>query len=696
MFPIIEQQNDSTPIAFATGMLECEANASVTIGLDGGLAIGEAQLTGEPVGGYPVELAVGELLVTGEPVKTILLSDTLTGELLANDAVLFSVQSDEFTLDLQIDIRLSLAVPRNIRRRPRFRVNGNDVPIADWSYSESAQIAGGDIQVSLVHPADKDLFDSQSLIDFGLGEINNGVWDNSSMEWLIQNGELTGIRKQTGWANNAPTDRVTISATSAIVRKLNQTPTRGLILFDSSSETVDLNDIEPIRDENGVSYVPQPIGIPQMSLYDVFQRILVTEMGFDSYETDLPDFPLRRIDCPMGQSLWTAIAGFFGMFQTAVYVTGNVITIRDMTLVAPAGFPLPKKVDVDHYQVLGENDQPKDIDGLIVSITENRRSYDFVTQRIETKITYSPGVNGTISNTLTREYREYRRTSHPFVVLRSELVRESKSSFDMTGTVSESEERYTYNSRDQLNLRTKSISSKILDVNTEVPTFVEMNSEREAFAYAVHPFKPRMSYLQSRELELRGRIVRDSVNQQLGADFDQDYMTAQRSGNLRTGLSVFGDQLIRVERETFEPLRGDQVRYSEYEYDGLADVVVKDRSDVRPGDIALNDVAPQTTQIIVFSEDLATRSTERLESVNFGELPIDIAMPLARRMLKRFRSKTRDLSITIPGYDPLLVKGFTVDAVERSGNSLGRFLIIGRTISGDQVSYQTEVTALQV
>lgn len=694
--PLIDLQTAPTPIAFSVIDFDGSANLSVGVSLDGGLAGIHIDSGGDLLGGVAITRAEIKVESSGSLSSDVNLSSIATINILANDAILAVEQSEVFTLELLIDVVPSLDPESPIRRRPRFRANGVEIPISQWRFSETAEVAGGDIQVTLARPQDKILFDSQTVIDFALGELVAGVWDESTMEYLIEDGEFTGLSSSIGWASNAPTDQVSVSGSSSIMRNFNRTPEGGLILFDSTSETVNIEDIEPIRDENGNTYVPELIGIPNFSLYDLFSRILVSEMGFDSYETDVPNFPLRRVDCPMGQSLWQSITGFFGMFQTAVYVNNNVISIRDTTLVAPEGFPLPKKVEISHYQGLGETDQPKDIDGLIVGIVENRRRYDFVTQRTETKTTYSPGANGTISNTLTREYREYRRTAQPFVILRSELVRETKSAFDMTGTVAEADERYSYNSRDQLRLRTKDTSAKILDVVTGVPTFALMNSEREEFVYATHPFKPRMCYQRRRELEVRGRIVRDGENQQLGTDFDQEYVTAQRSGNLRTGLSVFGDQLIRVERETFEPLKGDQVRYSEYEYDGLADVVIRDRSDVRPGDVALNDIAPQTTQIIVYAEDGAARSTERLESVNFGELPIDLALPLARRMIKRFKTKTRDLSITIPGYDGLLVKGFTIDATERSGNSLGKFLIVGRTISGNAIEYQTEVTALQV
>jgi len=405
----------------------------------------------------------------------------------------------------------------------------------------------------------------------------------------------------------------------------------------------------------------------------------------------------------MGQSLWSAISGFLGMYQTEVVVESDVLKIIDTTLVSPSGFPVPKQVGVSNYQQLGLTDQPRNIDGLIVNISENKRNYDFVTQRFENKTEYA----GDVSTSTEREFREYRRFAHPFVVIKDELARETKESFGTSGTVNSSEDLYSYNSRDIVELRVRETQNLLPDLNTGTPSLQLETSEREEFTYAAHPLRPRQSFLQTHQLTTRGAVIRDTANQQLGKDFIQPYSTANRSGNLQTGQTLETDFLISVKRETYEPVRGNQVRVTEWEFDGTTNEgvgsVIKDDTQTRTGDVALNDISPHPTQIIVFAEDNHTRSKERLESVNFGELPVELSLPLARRMIKRAKDKSRSLQMTVPGYDPLLLKGFVIDAIapgqpnrSTDGVTLGNFLILSLNISGNAVEFSTSVTGVQV
>ena len=239
-----------------------------------------------------------------------------------------------------------------------------------------------------------------------------------------------------------------------------------------------------------------------------------------------------------------------------------------------------------------------------------------------------------------------------------------------------------------------------------MPVLQLFREERDDFTYAAHPIKARSTYLQAHSLTVSGVVVRDTGNQQLGKDFLQDYSTATRSGNLQEGQKVESGYLITQKRETYEPLRGNKVKVTEFEFDGIADngsgIVIKDETKTVTGDVALSDISPHPTQIIVFAEDNHTRSKERLESVNFGELPIELSLPLARRMIKRAKEKSRTLQMVVPGYDPLLLKGYVIDAIDAgvpvraSGATLGNFLILSLNISGDAVSIFTNITGIEV
>lgn len=699
--PIIDSQSSPTPVAEFAGEAGIDASLTVPVLLDA-VFDGNSDITPTLSGGFYIETLAGNSDLSATLAIPTNLSATFDGD---SDmaALVLSVEFPEsWSLDLIIDIVPSLLPDREIRYIPRFRADGVDIPITDWSYSESQQIAGGDCQVTLARPSDRSLFGVNTVIDFGFGFLTApGVFDNSTMDWKILGGTFTGLQMPIGWANNAPTDKVIVNGSSSIYDKLNVTAERGIIFYDTAVEEVTTDEIEPIVDENGVSYLPELVGISGLTLYDVLDRVLITECGFTSYEAP-PDYPLRRVDCPMGQSLWSSVSGFLGMYQTEVVVELDVLKIIDTTLVSPSGFPVPKQVGVSNYQQLGLTDQPRNIDGLIVNISENKRNYDFVTQRFENKTTYA----GSLSTTTESEFREYRRFAHPFVVIKDELAKITKSTFGLAGTVSDIVETFTYNSRDLESGRTKTVRSLLPDLNTGVPSLQDENVETEESLYAAHPFKTRATYLQQHQLTITGAAIKDTQNQQIGKDFYQPYSVSARSGNLQTGQTLVTDFLLSIKRETYEPLRGNKVRVTEFEFDGTPNEgtgqVIKDETKTVPGDVALNDISPHPTQIIVFAEDNHTRSKERLESVNFGELPIELALPLARRMIKRAKEKSRNMNLTVAGYDPLLLKGFVIDAldagvpVRTSGVTLGNFLILSLNISGNAVEFNSSATGIQV
>lgn len=718
--PLINSQSSPTPVIVYNG--DSDVDASLTVGvLLQATFDGNSDISPTFSAGFYVETFAGDSDIDATLAIPANLSATFDGDS-EMAALVLSVEFPEtWSLDLIIDIVESLSPDRNIRYRPRFRADGVDVPITDWSYSESQQVAGGECQVTLVRPSDRSLFSVGTVIDFGFGFLTApGVFDDSTMDWKILSGSFTGLQMPIGWANNAPTDKVIVNGSSAIYDKLNVTAERGIIFYDTNVESVSADEIDPIYDENGVSYLPELVGIAGLTLYNVLDRVLVTECGFASYEAP-PNYPLRRVDCPMGQSLWSAISGFLGMYQTEVVVEADVLKIIDTTLVSPSGFPVPKQVGVSNYQQLGLTDQPRNIDGLIVNISENKRNYDFVTQRFENKTVYQSN----LSISTEKEFREYRRFAHPFVVIKDELARETSDTFGPSGTVRSSEDVYTYNPRDLISSIRRTVSMlsfvtippppppppdpppdpplpKVVTIlaPTPLPVLQLFREEREDFTYAAHPLKARSVYLQAHSLTVSGVVVRDTENQQLGRDFLQDYSTATRSGNLVEGQqTVESGYLITQKRETYEPLRGNRVKVTEFEFDGIADngsgIVIKDETNTVTGDVALNDISPHPTQIIVFAEDNHTRSKERLESVNFGELPIELSLPLARRMIKRAKDKSRSLQMTVPGYDPLLLKGFVIDAFDRDA-TLGNFLILSLNISGNAIEFSTSVTGIQV
>lgn len=586
---------------------------------------------------------------------------------------------------------------------PRLKVDGTEVPVTDWSWTEAPNMAGGDLQVTLARPDDRSLFTPSASLEFSIGrKIRDGgliIWDEASMYVFMGSSTVNGYSLNIGWGTNAPTDTVSVTGSSSLDDKLGLTPATDEIIYDSLRQTLSLDNFEPVVDTEGRFYFPTLTPIANLTLYKMFQKVWVDRCGFSGFQTNIPNFPLNRVDCKMGQGYSESVKGYFGMFEPVIFPVDNDIWLVDTSTALPAGFPSPRQVEVKEYRTLSLTKAMSRLDALLVEYVEQRLDYDYVTNRTETK-TEDNGVFGTPGFTSTftvRFLHEYRKFSHPGVVLRSELYHEERTTTSgSVGTISIVTENYTYDSQNRLTLRVKTEQGRIPQLDDpEIFELGDISQERETLAYAVHPFQPRASFMQRRNVATNGLIAIDTENQQLGKDFEREFSTAYRSGNLVESMTTrFG--AIRSLSETFEPLRNGSVRVTTKEVDALANSVVSETREDRVGDISINGLSPQQNVMLVFDDENTTRATGRVDTVHFGELPVSIMVPLARRVLKTRKQKAETINCDVVGFDPILRRGMTIEAIGRRDVSLGNFIILGRQVKGDRTGCETSLSCKRV
>jgi hypothetical protein len=587
---------------------------------------------------------------------------------------------------------------------PRLKIDGVEIPITDWNYSEAPNTVGGDLSVTLLNPNDRSLFTLDSAVDFAIGrQVWSGsdiIWDEASMFVLMSSATVRDTALSIAFSDKSPTDSVSVKGSSALDDKLSITPSATEIFFDSLRQSLTLDNFEAVVDTEGQLYYHTLTPIVDMSLYDLFDKVFVHRCGFDAYKTNIPNYQINRVDCNLGQSYFEGIKGVFGMFEPVVFVVGNTIWIVDTTVVLPAGFPSPRQVKVDEYRSLSLENTRNRLDGLLVDYIEQALDYDYVTTREEDH-TETVGSFGDPNYSITlveRLFREYRKFTAPAVVIRSELYREIRTTDGpgLVGEISSSTEDYTYDSVNRCTLRVKTEHARTPSLD-DPDVFVNrlVREERETFTYASHPFQPRNMYIQRRELTVSGLIVVDHDNQQLGKDFEREFLTAYRSGNLATGMTTrFGAISSRV--EVNEPLRGGSVRVTTKEIDSLAQTVVSDVREERSGDISINALGSRQKQVLVFDDENTTRGTSRIESVHMGEVPVSILVPLARRILRTKKKKGQTISCDVIGFDPILRRGMSINAIGRYDTDLGNFIILGRRIRGDQTGCEVNLTCKEI
>lgn len=574
----------------------------------------------------------------------------------------------------------------------KLTVGGIEIKISSWNYDEAADRTGATLNVTLLNPADGAEFSNYTSIKFETGEKISGVWE---WETLVDSASPDASNFTFGRTG----DTFTFSCAGDLNAKLNKTAATDLVIYDSNRITLAQDDFEPTLDTDGREYKTQLVPQANLKLSGLFNRIFIERCGFSSVRSNLPDYPVSRLDFEPGASYYDALKGVIGQFDPLTFENSGELHIIDATAVLPAGFPAPRTVTISKTRALAAESSRGRLDAFRVVYTEDERNFDYITYELKT-YTESSGTFGTDDYTETDfeiRYREYRKFAQPAIVLSKKLERKRKSVYNShfleTG---ETIERYTYDAFGDNTKREKTVAARVPDLaNNGNLTIMTVREEKERFDFAPHPFAARKRYLKRRELRVAGLITIDAENRQLDEDFERDISVAYRSGNIIPEMTTrYG--AIKTERVTSEPLRNGNVRVAYWEYDHLSGLVIRDDEEEVPGEIGTSAFSSSQNKIYVFDADNAARSTERIETFNAGELPLTHAVPLARRVLKKRKTKPLRLSMELTGRDTTIKKGTAITAAGREGNVIGTFLIEGRSLRGSREGRFMTLTGRQI
>lgn len=639
--------------------------------------------------------AVGSTTLTPTATRTISLSQVVQGftTLSANTQIL---EADVFELNMVMDILPAGGLPGlYITDRPRLLVDDVEVPITRWTYTEGENSAGAELQVTLARLSDRDTFVPGVVINFGLGKKVSGLWDETTFLTLLAEGVYRGTTHSISWANNTPGDSVTITCGSKINEKLNKTAPTDLIIYDDLRETVDVASLEPIYDTQGRAYATDKLAITNMKLYDLFHEVFVERCGFTSYHTNLPNFPIQRLNCDFGQSYFEALRGYIGMFDPVIYEVDDALWVVDTTVALPSGFPAPRDFTVSQYKTLSSNAERARIDAMLVHYSELQAEYNYTTFRYEDT---SEEVGNSVIDT-HKIYIEFRKTSQPFVVVREALNDVSTTTTVNGVIVATSEENLLYNSVGNIISRRKTTYSRLPDLSLstvgDIVYTTQLDSvEEENYAYAVHPYRPRQQYCSSKSLVITGLVAVDSDNPQFGVPYQSPYRSAWTTGNIAPGITLMSAP-IRSRYETSLPLRNGMVRTKVIEINELANQLAQEYTEERVGDIGVNGMSLNQNRVLVFDADNQMRTTDRIETMHIGELPLLYGIPLVRRLLVARKTKNDKVSLEGIGFDRTLRKGSAVTAKGR-GETIGTFIILSRVASGDANGITTTYTSKEI
>lgn len=207
------------------------------------------------------------------------------------------------------------------------------------------------------------------------------------------------------------------------------------------------------------------------------------------------------------------------------------------------------------------------------------------------------------------------------------------------------------------------------------------------YTYAAVPKERDSVYAKQTDTETRGLITRDTENQQLGQDFDQDYIKAQESGNVAEGQdSYWGTTDYSQEAQAPERPRKVSLKTRERtplnSTGGLSRFNHRDR---RIGDIGESEIQVETKPIYITEGGDPTATLWR--NVTGGEAPIVVLQPLCHR-LNKSQDFPGGINAELPYYDETMDIGLVFDPQVdgRAASSLGIFVVESYTDTLSNVS----------
>jgi hypothetical protein len=584
------------------------------------------------------------------------------------------------------------AATQERRIRARLTVDGHVCPMESFVYSEPANRLSVQLDVALANVDDRSRITETAAVTFEIG-----TWDGSDWVWatLLETGRVNS----TGYTLARERDSFRFVGIPAANSRLLETPVRDLVVYDSARQTLSADDFEVLRDSEGGEYPTELVPIANLKLFDLLDLIFVDRLGFLDVKTNIPNFPISQAEFALGVSYMQTINGILGMFSPDIKEVGETVWVRDTTTQFPAGFPDPVEVELTDLRELEVDATFERLDAIRIAYSLTTRQYDYTTTREEVNVVEVGefGDPDHQTTTTTTTYREFRRFAQPFVVLDEEIVSiHVVTELDVAPfTIFESTETFKYDPQGNPKERIRETERYLPELSNDgIRTMLTDSWTIEEWKYRPHPFEAGRKYLREHSVREQALIAIDSENQQLGEDYQRSLSEVYRAGNLTEEQTVvFGP--VRSFLEERRPLRDGRVRIQTTETDELARVVTRNDTRTTTGDISENGLVKEQREMLVLADPLAVRTTQRVEGLNCGELPVTSAIALARRILQNRRTRPRSVRGATLGIDLSLEPGLQVAVKARGGELLGVFAIEGRTMTGSRNAFGMELVCRQ-
>lgn len=589
--------------------------------------------------------------------------------------------------DLVVNVSLLPPVTAGRSQHLRFRLSadGVEVPVKAFSMDEPVESSGQQLDLTLVRVSDRAAVKAASSFLFEVSIVDL-VTGSDTWTPLFEDGVLASSSLSISWGSGAAADQLSISTLSPLANRLSKAPLTDLTIFDPLRVEVKASD-DVLYDTNGTAYPEELMEKPDLNLYDLLRMVLVDRCGFSGVQTNLPKYPIRLAKASMESSMYDQmVKPHIGQFKPLQFEKDGVIWLLDSTQSFPAGFPAPRELHISRYKQLSINERYQDIDGYKISFSETDAaplSY-FVTRTETDEVESGQVFDATYSITTTvRTFKDYKRSPVSTVITRSELWKEVKTKRDSLGVIlgETSLERF-FDQFGREKQTIKKVSNRVPDVPVSTDLVLkEVSQDAYDVTYAPHPYHRGQSFIQQTVTSTTGLIAIDSAEQYLGADFEQDFMQAHRSGSIKEDFTTRSGAIRKV-TQRIRPLPDGTVQTETETEDLIKGVTSQSESETRAGDVGIQTLTTRQRQLIVLRSDAAVKTGKPTPAKPVGELPLELAVPLVRRQLAQEDLGGGDLAVSFDGLDLSIRRGSVLNIIGRDG-SLGVMLVEGGKRQGD-------------
>jgi len=581
--------------------------------------------------------------------------------------------------------------------------NGSPLPIRDFTLQSPSNALGLKLSATFAKP--DVVVTTDDAISLRIGVVKDG---NTSWIDYITDGKVAGQTALVEFRN----DTLTIEAINLLADRWRLCSRQPIVCYDPN--LISFEEVDPVRTQNDlVDEDSVPIefileAIEGLTLRQVLHRAYVVGCGFQKVVTNLPDYPIRRIDFAISAGYHAAVLPFVSFFDPVFYADdNNVLFIIDIDGTLPSEL-VSKKLRLKSYKSVSFERPLSNIsNAILLTFKEDAADGgddwpDNATEKIistwdQTGEVFQPGWTRQEVDTYYKEFhsdpakpdRVTRRVQFRLIT-RNYAFDEARGIPVLISTETEDDKWIQ-------NFRLKSGYTKTIESRLSVPyggprrLLVNAWTEINSIVWTPSLTSPDEFQKQSERTEIEGLILYEGQftdTLQEGSTVTSAVALIQANDNrlvTQDGFQQIKRGPIKTEFEFWRDTGTDQIDVLHTVIDHLIPQVKTSKTVQSISDRTVNINKQRTVTMLIRDEEAETAFglMEPL-ALNAGEVPFDIAYKVALRQLERLGARPRSAKVELPRFDAAIRKGSLRDIDDREGDS-HKYLITGWTITGREL-----------